>query len=240
MEPAFVSLTFDDGLRCQFEHAVPILDQHHFPATFFLIANTDPVHMGGSEHTDWRKTGWNENDIHFLKCMVEKGHEIGAHSVHHRFPFLDDDPAFEAEASKQWIQDRLGVEVPSYCYPFCHVTESIRNAVIKAGYHQARWGKQKSYIQRGFLDRFKVDCREVLNEENVVEWVRPGCWHVVTFHGIGREQGGWNPVSVLEFSRQMAELAKLRDSGAVQVGTFDDGANRFRQASTHAASVPLS
>jgi len=39
-----VSLTFDDGLRCQFERAVPILDLYGFPATFFFVANTDPIH----------------------------------------------------------------------------------------------------------------------------------------------------------------------------------------------------
>ncbi len=38
---AVVSLTFDDGLRCQFERALPILDQYGFRATFFLIANQD-------------------------------------------------------------------------------------------------------------------------------------------------------------------------------------------------------
>jgi peptidoglycan/xylan/chitin deacetylase (PgdA/CDA1 family) len=232
MEPALVSLTFDDGLRCQFEQAVPILGRHNFPATFFLIANTDPIHVDGHEHPDWRKTDWNENDIHFLKGMVEKGHEIGSHSVHHRFPFLDDNPTFEAEASKKWIQDRLGAEVTSYCYPFCHVTGSIKHAVINAGYHQARWGRQNSFIQRGFYDWFKVDCREVSDNENVDGWVRPGCWHVVTFHGIGGEQDGWNPISLVEFARQMAELARLRDSGAVQVVTFKDGANRLRQPST--------
>ena len=36
---ALVSLTFDDGFRCQFEKALPILDAYDIPATFFLIAN---------------------------------------------------------------------------------------------------------------------------------------------------------------------------------------------------------
>jgi hypothetical protein len=34
---------------------------------------------------------------------------------------------------------------------------------------------------------------------------------------------------VAEFARQMAELAKHRDSGAVEVVTFKDGADRLRQ-----------
>jgi hypothetical protein len=67
--------------------------------------------------------------------------------------------------------------------------------------------------------------------ENVGEWVRPDCWHVLTFHGIGGPQAGWQPIPVPEFHRQMAELAKLRDSGAVEVVTFKDCADRLRQPS---------
>ena len=70
MESALVSLTFDDGLRCQFEQAVPILDRYELPATFFLVANTDPIHTDGSTHPDWRKSDWNERDIQFFKGMI--------------------------------------------------------------------------------------------------------------------------------------------------------------------------
>jgi len=89
---ALISLTFDDGLRCQFEHAVPILDRHGFQATFFLVANTDPIHTDGYSHPAWSKTDWNENDIQFVKGMIQTGHEIGAHSVHHRQPVLRQQP----------------------------------------------------------------------------------------------------------------------------------------------------
>ena len=33
----------------------------------------------------------------------------------------------------------------------------------------------------GSLDRFNVDCRQISQNENVSEWLRPGCWHVLTF-----------------------------------------------------------
>src|SRR5579863_6059457 len=126
-EPALVTLTFDDGLRCQFEKAVPILDRYGFPATFFLVANTDPIHTDGCQHPDWSKINWSNNDIQSLKSMIQQGHEIGAHSVHHRHPFLDNDPRLEAEGSKKWIEDRLEVDIPSYCYPFYHFTAHIKN-----------------------------------------------------------------------------------------------------------------
>ncbi len=229
-KPALISLTFDDGLRCQFEQAVPILDQYNFPATFFLVANTDPIHTDGVEHPDWRKINWSEKDNQFLRDLIRRGHEIGAHSVHHRHPFLDNDPKLEAEGSKQWIEDRLGVEIPSYCYPFYRITEPIKNAVISAGYKQARWGARNSYYTaQTALDWFAVDCHQISRKENVGGWVRSDCWHVLTFHGIGDEQDGWEPITVAEFAGQMAELAKHRDSGAVEVVTFKHGAERLRQ-----------
>jgi peptidoglycan/xylan/chitin deacetylase (PgdA/CDA1 family) len=244
-KPALISLTFDDGLRCQFERAVPILDQYGFPATFFLVANTDPIHTDGFPHPDWSKTDWSEKDTQFFKSMVQRGHEIGAHSLHHRHPFLDNDPKLEAEGSKQWIKDRLGEEILSYCYPFCHITDPIKHAVISAGYKQARWGASESYYPvQNPIDSLKVDCRHiskygveyvaghpvgVYGAENVGGWLRTGCWHVLMFHGIGTVNDGWWAIPIAEFVRQMEELAKHRDSGAVEVVTFKDGADRLRQ-----------
>ena len=247
-KPALISLTFDDGLRCQFERAVPILDKYDFPATFFLVANTDPTHTDSCKHPDWRKTDWSEKDIQFFNGMIRRGHEIGAHSVHHRHPFLDNDPKGEAEGSRKWIKDRLEVEeVPSYCYPFCHVTEPIKKAVEGAGYRQARWGANRAYRpEQAPTDFYKIDCRHVAidnpevvvvdgipqhvgrdGSENVTGWLQPD-WYVLMFHGIGTIYDGWFPISVREFSRQMEELAKHRGSGAVEVVTFKDGADRLR------------
>jgi hypothetical protein len=52
---------------------------------------------------------------------------------------------------------------------------------------------------------------------------------VLTFHGIGDEQDGWEPIPEFEFGRQMADLARLRDSGAVKVLTFKDAGERIRR-----------
>jgi peptidoglycan/xylan/chitin deacetylase (PgdA/CDA1 family) len=247
--PAFVSLTFDDGLRCQFERAVPILDQYGFPSTFFLVANNDPIHTDGCKHPDWRKTDWSDTDIQFLKSMIQRGHEIGAHSVHHRHPFLDRDPKAEAEGSKQWIESRLEVEVPSYCYPFFHLTPPIKNAVINAGYKQARWGANRTYHpEQRPIDFYQVDSRLIAKDnpeyvvidgashplgrdgsENVSGWLQPG-WYVLTFHGIGTINDGWFSISLAEFTRQMTELKRHWDSGAVEIVTFKDGADRLRQS----------
>jgi peptidoglycan/xylan/chitin deacetylase (PgdA/CDA1 family) len=245
MERGLVLLTFDDGLRCQFEQALPILDQLGLAATFFVIANTHPIHTDGCQHPNWRKVIWSQDDVQLIKGLVERGHEIGAHSLTHRRPELDNNPRLEAEGSKQWIEDRLGVEVESYCYPFCHVTEPIKDAVVNAGYRQARAGATRHYgPQQDCVDIHKIDCRHVAKDnpkyvmvegichpvgrdgaENVSGWVQPD-WYVLMFHGIGTIADGWWPISVAEFTRQMTELAELRDARKVEVVTFKKGAER--------------
>jgi peptidoglycan/xylan/chitin deacetylase (PgdA/CDA1 family) len=236
MNKALVSLTFDDGLLCQFERAVPVLDRHDFPATFFMVANTESIFedpWAEVKGYTWHKISWSKDDIRLLKAMAARGHEIASHTVkHERQPT---DAVFEATESKRLIEGWMGMEVPSFCYPFYDTIETLREPVIAAGYRQARAGRQNSFYAVGdSIDRFGVDCRQISQTgEDVAAWVRPGCWHVVTFHGIGKEQDGWEPVTEREFSRLMEELARLRDSGQVEVVTFKEGAERMRQVNPH-------
>ncbi|HTR22533.1 MAG TPA: polysaccharide deacetylase family protein [Terriglobales bacterium] len=229
---SLISLTFDDGLRSQLDYAVPVLDEHDLCGTFFLVANREPLLEDGYSHPDWHKTDWNDQDIRLLKSMILTGHEVGAHSVHHSRQFLEADPKLEAEESKRWIENRLETEVTSFCYPFCHFSRSIKKAVVDAGYRQARWGANGLYYPfQKPLDRFKVDARHVGKHgtENVDDWIRADSWHVLMFHGIGTLNDGWSPIAEVEFARQMKELARYRDSGVVEVVTFKEGAQRFRQ-----------
>jgi peptidoglycan/xylan/chitin deacetylase (PgdA/CDA1 family) len=232
--PAIVSLTFDDGFRCQFEKALPILNNHHLPATFFLIANQDATHDRWSGHTnDWWKIDWRNDDISLLKQVVADGHEIGSHSVTHHPQRMQEQPDTEARDSKRLIEEWIGINVTSFCYPFYLSHAYLSRAVINAGYEQARgggsppnYGPQASYYtigQNGAFDKFNVDCRQISRGENVSTWIQPGHWHVLTYHGIGSQKDGWEPITEEQFGEQMACLARLRDSNTVEVLTFKDG-----------------
>jgi len=237
-----VSITFDDGLRCQFERAVPVLNKYGMPATFFLIANRNSTHDLWSGHVDdWCKIDWRPDDITMLKQLLRDGHEIGSHSVSHHPTNLKtaDQSDFEARESKRLIEEWIGAPVASFCYPFYWSHAYLAEAVRKAGYQQARGGgvapeyvPGSSYYgasDSGSLDRFNVDCRQISHNESVSEWLRPGCWHVLTFHAIGADRDGWEPISEDQFSAAMAELAGYRDAGTVEVLTFAEAAKRFSQ-----------
>lgn len=227
-QQSIVSLTFDDGLRCQFDNAIPILNRYDMPATFFLIASREPTHEPWDGHKDeWWKIDWSEGDIASLKQLINDGHEIGSHSLTHHQQTMRGNPPGEAGESKELIERWLGTKVTSFCYPYYLSHAYLADAVQKAGYEQARGGARKTYYfvptDRSF-DRFNVDCREISANEKVSDWLRPGCWHILTFHAIGTKRDGWAPISVEQFAGLMAELANYRDAGNVEILTFKDGA----------------
>lgn len=83
------------------------------------------------------------------------------------------------------------------------------------------------------LDKFNVDCRQISpHGENVRGWLRDGCWHVLTYHGIGSDQDGWEPIPLEQFSAQITELATHRDSGNVEIVTFKEGVSRVCRQKT--------
>ena len=109
-----------------------------------------------------------------------------------------------------------------------------------AGYEQARGGAQATYYAVGAgesFDRFNVDCRVVSSTDRVSQWVRPGCWHILMFHGIGDQQDGWAPISVVQFTELMAELARFRDDGGVEVLPFSQAVGRILAPSQPCADV---
>jgi peptidoglycan/xylan/chitin deacetylase (PgdA/CDA1 family) len=228
---SLISLTFDDGLRCQFEEAVPILDRFGIPATFFLTANQDLTHESWDHRGEWWKIDWREDDIATLKKLINDGHEIGSHGLTHCEQKMRADPLAEAFKSKELIEGWLDTNVTSFCYPYyswlqAHLADAVRNA----GYEQARGGRQASYYAvRGDqpFDRFNVDCRQVSPNDKVSEWVRPGFWHVLTFHAVGGQGDGWEPIGVKQFDMLMAELAIYRDDGAVEILPFNRAVDRM-------------
>lgn len=228
---ALLSLTFDDGLRCQFEKAVPILEGCGMRATFFLIANREATHESWYGHrNDWWKIDWRADDIANLKKLINDGHEVGSHSLTHHIQKMPGDPRGEAVESKKLIEGWLGIKVTSFCYPYYSSHAYLADAVKHAGYEQARGGARAcSYPVHDAqtYDRFNIDCRQVRPNDKVAEWVHAGSWQVLTFHGIGDQRDGWEPISVGRFTGLMSELARYRDEGAVEVLPFNLAAARL-------------
>jgi peptidoglycan/xylan/chitin deacetylase (PgdA/CDA1 family) len=132
-----VCITFDDAYRSVLENAVPVLRDAGFVATIFVPT----AHVAGANRWDSRRPpgGWPILSWEELVALGRDGFEIGSHSrTHPDLPRLDDASLCdELAGSRRELEDRLGAEVPSLCYPFGRQDARTRAAARAAGYRSA-------------------------------------------------------------------------------------------------------
>ena len=114
-----VALTFDDGFSNFATEALPLLHEHGFPATVFVVAE----YVGGDNRWGGRSDGvpimpllgWDD-----LAGAVQKGVEIGAHScTHPLLPSLGETAlADELARAAVTIERRLGTRPGGFAYPY--------------------------------------------------------------------------------------------------------------------------
>jgi peptidoglycan/xylan/chitin deacetylase (PgdA/CDA1 family) len=127
LPPNAVAITFDDGWLSQYEHALPILEQLHFTATFFII--THQVGQGTMFMT-----------LDQLKALQREGMTIASHTQTH--PDLSKLSAAqlrnEVVGSRQDLQKMLGITTDLIAYPYGCWNNGVAAVVKSAGYRAAR------------------------------------------------------------------------------------------------------
>jgi peptidoglycan/xylan/chitin deacetylase (PgdA/CDA1 family) len=120
---ADVQVTFDDGERSQHLHASGILAEHGVRATFFVT----PGLIG----SDARLLGWSE-----LRELQRAGHSIQSHGWSHKFLTLcsDEELKHEVRASKESLEDHLGLPVTGISVPGGRWDRRVTQASADAGY----------------------------------------------------------------------------------------------------------
>jgi peptidoglycan/xylan/chitin deacetylase (PgdA/CDA1 family) len=130
-------LTFDDGFHNVFAHALPVLAQYRLRAIQFIVAGR----IGGADTWDHAigeppQKLMNDEEI---RAWLGAGQEIGAHTMSH--PRLTSLPPATARAeifeSKKALEDRFGLPIRHFCYPYGDCNEQVRDWVGEAGYEAA-------------------------------------------------------------------------------------------------------
>jgi peptidoglycan/xylan/chitin deacetylase (PgdA/CDA1 family) len=136
-------VTFDDAFR-SVANALPILERLRVPATVFACAgyadegrplDVPELAAEASAHPDELATmGWEE-----LRGLVERGVEIGSHTVSHpHLPRLTDAEIEEELAdSRARLEDGLGRPCRFLAYPFGEHDDRVRAAAQRVGYAAA-------------------------------------------------------------------------------------------------------
>ena len=132
-----VLLTFDDGFADFAENALPILRQHRFSATLYVVTAYIGQYNGweGLDVMPRRSLlGWSD-----LVALAEAGIEIGSHS--HTHPVLDLLPEAEArdeiERSKALLEEHLACTISTFCYPYGYYDRHVQHLIAEAGFTTA-------------------------------------------------------------------------------------------------------
>jgi peptidoglycan/xylan/chitin deacetylase (PgdA/CDA1 family) len=132
-----ISMTFDDGFVSNWESAMPLMKAHGCRAINFLVADR----LGKS--SDWESAEGGEArplmDEGQIREWLAEGNWIGAHTCTH--PRLSQIPLSQAKeeivGSKKKLEDRFGISIEHFAYPYGDYNFSVRDVVREAGFKTA-------------------------------------------------------------------------------------------------------
>lgn len=167
-----VVITIDDGYRSNYEYAYPLLKEHEFYATIYVVTDYRGETPGSTPHFTWDEA----------KEMVESGWiDIQSHTANGHYyvegkkkegPFLTTAKADETEEqyierirddlerAKEEIEQGVGNEVYALTYPYGAFNEDVIDVATEAGYklmYTVRKGMNTKETSPYELNRINAD-----------------------------------------------------------------------------------
>jgi glycosyltransferase involved in cell wall biosynthesis/peptidoglycan/xylan/chitin deacetylase (PgdA/CDA1 family) len=135
MPPAYsVVITFDDGYADNYTYALPILRQYDIPATIFIV--TSFVGLANQWDSAGELKGRPLMSWSQIQEMTGQHIDFGAHSSTH--PVLTTISSFQAEIeiteSRELLENKLGVPIHFFAYPYGEYDSSIQTIVQDASF----------------------------------------------------------------------------------------------------------
>ncbi|MBD3386322.1 polysaccharide deacetylase family protein [candidate division KSB1 bacterium] len=117
-----IAITFDDGLKGNYDHAANVLSVFKFNATFFVTVND----IGTPDYMTWKQ----------LKELDAGGHSIQSHTLSH--PMLAEltrrEITVELRRSKEIIEDKIGKQVSYLSIPLDSCNQTVIDIARQVGY----------------------------------------------------------------------------------------------------------
>ncbi len=144
-----IVLTFDDGYKDAYTHALPILQKYGFFGEFFLLAT--PAHFEAEQYMTWNE----------VRLMAEAGMSMQAHGRDH-YDLTNRDNEFlvyQILGAKEAVEAHTEQAVRFFCYPSGRYDDNVLAVVESAGYWAAvttKWGATQRLDNRYTWPRIRI------------------------------------------------------------------------------------
>jgi len=115
-------LTFDDGHLSDYEIVFPMLLKQNLKATFFIVVDN----VGKKNYLSWSQ----------IQEMQQQGMAIGSHSLSHKdmTKLSNENVIKEFKQSKLILEDKLGILISSFSYPYGKCNFRLHKMGLSSGY----------------------------------------------------------------------------------------------------------
>jgi len=122
LPPHPILITFDDGNLDNFTEAFPIMRKYGLDGVLYVVGN----YIGAPGYMDAEQ----------IKEMSRAGWEIGSHGMNHPDLAAIDSQTqnYEIFKSRTFLEDKLGLPILTFAYPFGISTCGVNDKVYTAGY----------------------------------------------------------------------------------------------------------
>jgi len=232
---AAFTITFDDNYRFQVTLAAPILNDHNYKATFFIVTNR--VGKG------WAP-GWDT-----VRMLASEGHEIASHSKNHAdFAILTEHPEWADSMVHEFrdSRDSINAEVPSQrCETFAWPTGDVNATATLDGsyYYLACRGTVNKFNGLEPMDYYNIYSQKIYHDTPLAAVngytdtiMAQGGWLVERWHGFrnGNDTNGYEPVPIEVFADHILHVSQQEDN--LWISTLDTVFKYIRERETSVLS----
>ncbi len=158
LPPRPVLITFDDGNADNYTNAFPIMQKYGFTGVLYVVVQfmNQPNYLTTTQILEMAKAGW----------------EVGSHSETHRSLLGSPEiQRYEIVQSRQDLEERLGLPILTFAYPFGGEDSGAGDYVHFAGYI-AGMGASGFSWQQGTGNLFVLQRCEIKGSENAKSMTR--------------------------------------------------------------------